>query len=184
MLPIQSGYRFVLTYNLVNTALERHLSASVLDTEQSKIGRMLDEWYPMRDRQTFMCYVLQHKYTDANLRLRNLKGDDYYRCYQLHGACRTDGRFCIFLSRLELTVTRTNDEEYEEKAEEKLYLDGVFALQGIKLRDSLVISEDCVVQRNVHESREHDEQWGGEHMGNQYADIQQVYRDTVRVVPS
>ena len=120
MLPIQSGYRFVLTYNLVNTALERHLSASVLDTEQSKIGRMLDEWYPMRDRQTFMCYVLQHKYTDANLRLHNLKGDDYYRCSQLDRACQSNGRLCVFLARLELTVTRINEEEYWEEEEEKL----------------------------------------------------------------
>ena len=181
MLPIQSGYRFVLTYNLINNAHERHLSATVLDIEQSKIDRMLTQWHATEGRKSFMCYVLQHKYTGVHLQMSNLKGDDYYRCSQLDRACHSNGAFHVFLSPLELTVTRINDEGYEEEGNEELCLSSITSLQGVELQDSLTISKDSLVQRNLYQSREHDEQWGGEHLGNQHADIQQVYHDAVCV---
>ncbi|KIX97549.1 uncharacterized protein Z520_07002 [Fonsecaea multimorphosa CBS 102226] len=163
VLPVQSGYRFVLTYNLIDTGLKRHPSAAALDAEQSQIDRMLAEWYAMQG---------------------SLKGDDYYRCSQLDRACQSSGRFCFFLFRLELTVTPIDDEEYGEDGEEELCLNGVVTLQGIRLQDSLTISKDSLVQRNLYEAREHDQQWGGERLGNQHADIQQVYRDAVAVIVS
>ena len=184
MLPVQSGYRFVLTYNLIHAALERHPSAAGLDIEQSEIDRMLAEWHAMQGRPWSMCYVLQHKYTGANLQLRSLKGDDYYRCSQLDRACQSNGHFCLFLSWLELTVTRTNNWQYRGEKKEELCLNDIVTLQGIRLQGSLVTWEDCLAQRNLYEAREHDEQWGGEHLGNEYADIQQVYLDAVRVMLS
>ncbi|EXJ81805.1 hypothetical protein A1O1_07870 [Capronia coronata CBS 617.96] len=159
--PVQSGYRFVLTYNLINTTLERSPSAAVLDVEQSKICRILAEWDSMQDKPQGMCYVLQHKYTGASLQLSGLKCDDYYRCSQLDRACRSNGRFCVFLSRLGLTVTRINEEAYEEEDKEELFLKDTVTLEGIQLRDSMRIGKDCLVQRNLYEAREHDEQWEG-----------------------
>ncbi|OAP58935.1 hypothetical protein AYL99_06232 [Fonsecaea erecta] len=183
VLPVQSGYRLVLTYNLAHTGIKHQPSATVLDMEQSRIGQMLDKWSSMKDRPQFMCYALRHKYTAAHLQLANLKGDDYYRCFQLDQACQSNGHFCVLLSRMKLTVTRINDEdEYDDSAQEELRLEGVVTLQGFKLRDALKISDTNLVPSNLYDDRQHDEQWGGEHLGNQHAEISQVYRDTVALI--
>ncbi|OAL36412.1 hypothetical protein AYO20_04308 [Fonsecaea nubica] len=182
ILPVKSGCRFVLTYNLINATVPRQLSAAVLDVEQSKIDGVLTEWYSMQDQPQFLCYVLEHKYTGAGLQLSCLKGDDYYRCSQLERACQSNGRFCLFLSRLQLTVSRSNDEEYEQEGNEELCLNDVVTLQGTKLQDSLKISDDLIVQQSVYANRDRDEQWGGEHLGNQHAEIVQAYHDAVIVI--
>ncbi|KIW36506.1 uncharacterized protein PV06_11271 [Exophiala oligosperma] len=184
VLSVQSGYRLVLTYNLINTTSDRHPSAAALDVEQSNIEATLGGWCSMPDKPRFMCYVLQHKYTSAKLRLSGLKGDDYYRCCWLDRACRSNGRFCLVLARLELTVTRINDEECLDQGDEELCLNDIVTLEGFQLQDSLSIRKDSLAQRGLYESREHDEQWGGEHLGNQHADIEQVNRDAVAVIVS
>lgn len=142
---------------------------------------MLSEWDYMPDPPEAMCYVLQHKYTGAKFRLGGLKGDDYYRCSHLDQAARrSNGRFCILLARLQLRVTRVNDETYEEEHEGILRLQDIATLNGTMLQDSLRISKEFVAQGNLYENRKHDEQWGGEHLGNQHANIQQLYHDAVR----
>jgi hypothetical protein len=185
VLPVKSGYRFVLTYNLINNTVQTPLSAAVRDIEASQIDRMFCEWDSMQNSPDAMCYVLQHKYTAAKLQMGGLKGDDYFRCSHLHQAVgRSNGRFCVLLACLELLVTRVNDETYEEEQEESLRLRDIATLNGIKLQDSLEIPKEFLVQTNLYEDREHDEQWGGEHLGNQHADIQQLYHDAVRSRPS
>jgi hypothetical protein len=170
VLPVQSGYRFVLTYNLIDVT--RHLSAAVLDVEQSKIHQMLAEWHSMQEKPLFMCYVLERKYSSVSL--RRLKGDDNHRCYQLDKACQSNGRFLVFLSQLERTAPRVND-DFLEKWAEQLNLHDIVSLQGTKISHSVRISIDCLVQRDLYEGRKHDELREGNH-------IQQVYHDTVRVL--
>ena len=184
MLPVQSGYRFVLTYNLINNTVQTPLSATLRDIEASQIDRMLSEWNSLQDPPDAMCYVLQHKYTATRLRLVGLKGDDYYHCSHLgQAAGRSNGRFYILLARLELLVTRVNDGAYEGEGEERLCLQDIVTLNGIKLQDSIEISDKILAQGHLYEDRGYDQQWGEEHLGNEYAEIQQLYQNAVRSQP-
>ncbi|KIV89616.1 hypothetical protein PV10_07002 [Exophiala mesophila] len=193
VLPIQSGYRCVLTYNLINTVIECHPSASARGIEQSKIERMLVDWHAMQDKEPFMCYALQHRYLSDNLQLDSLKGDDHYRCSQLDRACQSNGRFCIFLSRLELTDSVIDDGSDKQAVEgDGLRLNGVFTLQGLKLQDSFLISHSHLAQRNLYEARDCDDvqrrtyetyDHTSEDLVNS-AEIQQVYHDVVAVIVS
>ncbi|KAJ4581247.1 hypothetical protein HRR81_000288 [Exophiala dermatitidis] len=179
VLPIQAGYRVVLTYDLINDTTELELSAAVQDAEQSGIKQMLNEWHSMPDRPALMCYILQHADTSPDLRLGSLKGDDYYRCSQLHRACRSNGRFCVFLSRLRQDVTRSNDEDGGD-LEERACLRDIVTLRGDKLQNILAIQTDCLAQ-GYEDSQPH-EQWDGAHSDDQHAEAGGARHDTVAII--
>ncbi|KIW93310.1 uncharacterized protein Z519_05915 [Cladophialophora bantiana CBS 173.52] len=149
---IQSGYPFALTYIIINVAIERPLSVKVLDVKQPKIDGMFAEWSPMQDHPLCMYYALQDKYTGASIKLQSLNGDDYYRISHPDRACQSNG-FCVFLSQLQLTMTRINDEEEGTK---DLRLNNIVTQQGARVQDSLAIEADFFAP-DLYEAPEHDE---------------------------
>ncbi|EHY60942.1 uncharacterized protein HMPREF1120_08885 [Exophiala dermatitidis NIH/UT8656] len=187
VLPVQAGYRVVLTYNLVNNSTELQLSAAVQDVEQSRIKQMLNKWYSMPNRPALMCYALQHEYTSAKLqfrlpklRLSSLKGDDYYRCCQLDSACRSNGRFCVFLSTLErhVNVTGSKDEDYEE-VEESSCLRDIVTLHGDKLQNTSM-QTDCLARGYEHSQLV--KQWAVGRLDDEPSQSERVYHDTVAII--
>ena len=114
------------------------------------------------------------------MKLAALKGDDYYRTQFVADACSKDGGFHVLLAHMQKLITRPNDEEYEDSEESKLSLERIVELQGFELQTSLKISEDCVLQQtDLYNNRAPDEQMGGEYLGNQHAEIDHFYSDTV-----
>jgi hypothetical protein len=73
-----------------------------------------------------------------------------------------------------------NDEGGEEDAQSELRLDRIVDLEGFTLRESLLIPDEYLLQQGLYDSRDPDEQTGGEYMGNQHAEFDQFYNDTVR----
>jgi hypothetical protein len=123
---------------------------------------------------------LDHQYTDAALKLANLKGDDYYRARYVADSCGEAGDFCVLLASLQRVVTFLNDEGGREDEESELRLKRIVDVEGFVLRDSLLIPEDYLLQEGLYDSRDPDNQTGGEYMGNQHAEFDQFYNDTVR----
>ena len=80
-------------------------------------------------------------------------------------------------------MTRVNDGAYEGEGEERLCLQDIVTLNGIKLQDSIEISDKILAQGHLYEDRGYDQQWGEEHLGNEYAEIQQLYQNAVRSQP-
>lgn len=76
VLPVVSGYRWVLTYNLVSDL------CPTVDTQVQPAERLhetIKEWIsvPLKDRKDSVVYSkLDHKYTQANISLDALKGRD------------------------------------------------------------------------------------------------------------
>ena len=122
-----------------------------------------------------------HQYTDAGLRLANLKGDDYHQARLVADACSKAGDFCVLLASLQKVVTFMNDEGGEEDAESDLGLETIVDLEGYILGNSRSIPESFLLQQWLYDSRDPDNQRGGEYMGNQHAEINQTYNDTVCV---
>lgn len=148
---------------------------------------MLNKWYSMPNRPALMCYALQHEYTSAKLqfrlpklRLSSLKGDDYYRCCQLDSACRSNGRFCVFLSTLErhVNVTGSKDEDYEE-VEESSCLRDIVTLHGDKLQNTSM-QTDCLARGYEHSQLV--KQWAVGRLDDEPSQSERVYHDTVSLV--
>ncbi|KAH8752277.1 hypothetical protein F5883DRAFT_351430, partial [Diaporthe sp. PMI_573] len=74
--PVETGYRWVLTYNLIMDCRSSCLSASALDSQIENLVEALSSWEKLEYRRDFLLYPLDHQYTLRNLRLSSLKGLD------------------------------------------------------------------------------------------------------------
>ncbi|KAL8790514.1 MAG: hypothetical protein Q9195_006345 [Heterodermia aff. obscurata] len=118
VLPVISGHRLVLTYNLIQAVGSPTRLASCPKDDQAKLGQILALWNHKSkckspDSPFFLSYMLHHKYTDANLRLDHLKGKDAYLARYLQTACLNQD-FCYFLANIERTISGgCEDETYD-----------------------------------------------------------------------
>lgn len=165
----------VLTYNLINASSGPPQSAAGLDAQIDRFCQVLAEW--RYEGPECLCYALDYQYTDTGLKLASLKGNDYYRARYVVDSCGKASGFCVLLASLQKVVSFPNDEGGEEECE--LWLDRIVDIEGFTLRKSLSIAEECLLQR-LYDSRDPDNQAGGEHLGNQHANLKQFYNDTVR----
>ncbi|KAF2502794.1 hypothetical protein BU16DRAFT_612396 [Lophium mytilinum] len=113
---VTSGYRWVLTYNLVRKGPWADFSA--LRYESSVLRNAVGLWSSqLKSSLTIDCceliYVLEHKYTEANLRIDLLKSRDLGRVMALKQACEANG-FSIFLAALERQMYGGVEYDYDE----------------------------------------------------------------------
>lgn len=73
---VASGYRLVLTYNLLQDQRTARQTASMLDESHARLGKLLQAW--AKDLQCIdkFIYPLGHQYTEAGLSQKSLKGHD------------------------------------------------------------------------------------------------------------
>ena len=76
--PVTSGYRIVLTYNLVAKGVHAPPSLQSLQVHVNQVRRTLKKW-KKTSQPEFLVYTLQHEYTHASLRASALKGLDVHR---------------------------------------------------------------------------------------------------------
>ncbi|EXL79795.1 hypothetical protein FOPG_06532 [Fusarium oxysporum f. sp. conglutinans race 2 54008] len=103
VLPVTSGYRWVLTYNLaIDQSLPRP-SAALKRSELRPLRHCIRRWLardPSSRENPFVYHVLDHEYTEDNISYRALKGPDIARVAALRQAC--EGLpVTIFLALLE-----------------------------------------------------------------------------------
>ncbi|KAH6845820.1 hypothetical protein B0I37DRAFT_356246 [Chaetomium sp. MPI-CAGE-AT-0009] len=110
ILPVESGYRWVLTYNLaISPDLERP-SAALLQPQIGKLQQSLASWIEHlaqhnSDQATskdvpHLYYLMEHEYTEASIALRGLKTTDLSRVQCLRDIS-TKLDFDVFLAVLE-----------------------------------------------------------------------------------
>lgn len=195
--PILSGYRVVLTYNLVHTGPSVMPGLGLKDQEKQSdaLRTILSRWSTDGDMHEYLVYILDHEYTDANLRLDHLKGEDRKRIGALARVCHeTD--FVLYFSLLEKTVSGSVEDggygyggsyggggthEIDEVYDESLSLTKVFELDGTELATSLRIHEDAIVQESPFEDRDPDDEDFEGWTGNEGASSTHWYRDAVRI---
>ena len=140
----------------------------------------MTRWQNLEDVPQYLAYPLDHQYTDRDLRLARLKGDDYPRARHVAQSCAVHGEFYILLANMSMHITDPNNES-EEPEESELLLSHIVDLEGFTLSiyDSLKISDTLLLQGISYSDREPDVQRGGNYMGNQYAEIDQFFKDSV-----
>ena len=163
----------MLVYNLIQTACEIPQTAARHIVEVSSLAESLLGWR-MTDTTDALCYALGHQYTAAALRMATLKGEDYIQARFIADAGEKTGEFEILLASMEKIVTLDEDERTSE-----LWLNNIVDLEGYILQSETKIPKDFLLQDWLYRSRDPDEHAGGEYQGNQHAEVQETYRDTV-----
>ena len=181
VLPVESGCRWVLTYNLITGSDAADYSAQELSTRLEDLRDLLARWQESSTPQQFMVYPLEHQYTNDGLELAHLKGQDAHRARHVLRGCRNQGDFYMFLGNMELIVIDPNDEaEDEEYWHREIILRNIFSPSGFELlqNSSISIRESALLLDIYDQDRQMDTQRGGGYLGNQHAEVHQVYKDS------
>ena len=210
---VTSGYRLVLTYNLIQTGAGPSLSASSLGDSRKQLSQTLSLWSSNLESSelampTMLAYMLRHKYTDANLRLSNLKGKDRHIANAIQAACEDSG-FKFYLANLQRTVEGgctemffdDNDWGYGvgggdagldsdglsdyhdiEPDETTLELKKVVDADGTKIVEKLITEETDIVQEDPFDGRNPDKEETSGYTGNEGVSATRFYRNSCIVV--
>ncbi|KAL2676739.1 hypothetical protein Neosp_010504 [[Neocosmospora] mangrovei] len=91
VLPVTSGYRWVLTYNLALDSAQPRPSASLLSQVNTQpLRQALNRWLaqdPTTRENEYFYHVLDHDYTEASISLNALKAQDLIRVQALKEEC-------------------------------------------------------------------------------------------------
>ncbi|RSM10967.1 hypothetical protein CEP52_003205 [Fusarium oligoseptatum] len=91
VLPVTSGYRWVLTYNLALDPTQPRPSASLLSQINTQpLRQALNRWLaedPENRENEYFYHVLDHDYTEASISLNALKAHDLIRVQALKEEC-------------------------------------------------------------------------------------------------
>ena len=166
-------------YNLINESKDPYRSASVLDAQTEKFARVLTKWQNLENVPPYLAFFLDHQYTDRDLRLARLKGNDYHHVRHVAQSCTVHGEFYTLLANISMQITDLNGEDTTK--ESKLILSRIVDLEGADLSvyHSLTISDSFLMKKKSYSDREPDIQRGGNYMGNQHAEIDQFFNDSV-----
>lgn len=168
--PVASGYRMVLTYNLVASDAQ-FPSASTLGDKSTRVGKILERWQDLGGesisaQSMSLAYILKHEYTQASLRVGLLKGKDRDKWRFLYQAC--SARDCrLYLAQLEYTRSGGCDDdghEYHSIADDcstSLKLPFVYDENGLEVASGLELDASQVVQKTAFAGAPDDEEYSG-----------------------
>ncbi|KAA1065813.1 hypothetical protein PGT21_010861 [Puccinia graminis f. sp. tritici] len=212
VLPVRSGYRCVLTYNLAVRPSHGHTrpAASVLDSRVDPLRNTLERWLgdlahsDATNVPSHLYHTLDHDYTKATMPFEELKGEDLLRIRALKNFAR-ELPFEIFFAVLEQwkqgTVSRpryrvnkrtgcyTDSESYDSHHEIDTVLSTSTVVKSLCALDGTIIarkydfdSHFCLVKHPFRGLRAASESY--EYQGNSDADVDHWYRrSAVAIVP-
>lgn len=191
VLPVRSGYRWVLTYNM---AIDKHAqrpSAALKRSETRALRHTLRRWPD--DGPAYLLHTLDHHYTQANVCLNNLKTRDLAQVQTLMDAAQ-ELDFEIFLALIEKeemgAVEYTpgsrrgyyynpyDDEDDDDEDDEESYhhiddimeenykIKSLFDLQGRLVAESLSFDTEQMLDPEAFEDLDCDEEDYEGYMGN------------------
>ncbi|KAG6360927.1 hypothetical protein INS49_011995 [Diaporthe citri] len=180
--PLSSGYRLVITYNLLQQRGSPP-SAGVFIEQQAQLQALLQKWASALQSKTRVIYRLDHKYSQSSLSIQNMKGRDAQRIRCLKQACQEAG-FYILLA----IMTRTEgceDDYYGGDDEDSLELDHVTSLDGSFITRSVDVEMKEILGPDPYKDRRADSEDEGEFTGNESMPSQYRYHDSaLLIVPS
>lgn len=179
--PIRNGHRLVLIYSIIQTGNVGPNSAESFDKQDARIGnalaRLLSSHKPRR-----IMYLLEHKYSEANLCLDHLKGRDGAVAHSLEKVCAINGCY-LFLCNI--TKRRSDFEELDYEDEDPFSppfaMDTIATCDGQVFATQVILSEKDILGRDPYgENRVADSESEGEDdTGNEGAPTEYRYHDSV-----
>jgi hypothetical protein len=180
--PIMSGYRLVLTFNLVQDQMAPKQTAAALDANALYFEKLLRIWRNEFDYCDYFIYPLAHKYTASSLSLKNMKGRDAAKCRYLEQLCPKNDVYW-FLAHM---TKEKQDDYYEEEDDtddlnisEPVTPQGKYMSLGPFYTDESQILADM---EDFYDDRHPDSEDEGEYTGNENMPATFRYHDTVAIM--
>jgi hypothetical protein len=166
---VQSGYRLALSYNLIHTnAPSLKPTLASVSVEALELRRVLLSWKQAFDPEKVV-YLLDHMYSEYNLRASTLKGKDAARVAHLR-AVAEELRFRVCLVTVELHESGPVDDDgygYDPDSladveESEFKITDAFDLDGndIELNEDLEVDDDdcipCPLSKTVPDETEYE----------------------------
>ncbi|KAI1771894.1 hypothetical protein F4818DRAFT_444892 [Hypoxylon cercidicola] len=175
--PLISGYRLVLTYNIIYES-DTRMSAGLVGKQSKRLRSILNEWQTGGFSTERLVYLLGHKYTQSSLSLSNLKGRDRAVCQSLCEAGSECG-FAILLARM--TRSQNDDDYYGNEDDNSTELEEIKTCDGLTICASTDIDEEDILGDNLWD-RDPDSESEGEFTGNENMPSSLRYHDTVVMI--
>ncbi len=135
-----SGYRLVLTYNIL--LLPAHSSPRPTSFFDARTERILTDWHAADQRDDKICYPLEHIYSESTLSLGQLKGRDAVVGRLLHHTAPT-AHFSVFLACMANREERGDDNCSD--LEEWTVVDKMYTLQGQLIAQNFLVGQQEVL---------------------------------------
>ena len=186
--PVSSGYRLVLSYNLIhhtgNIAAAR--PSSVLNDSRAAIDGALNAWKTRLDDDDDTIDILVHlfecEYPSGKFGLQTLEGSDQVQSLRLNEACREHG-FTTFLGQLEHTKCR-NGYEDEDDQDQDWKLVKLITLEGVCIAENSEVEQDNIIQDQPFKNESPDDEQCDD-CYEEGAPMTEIYRRScVVIVPS
>lgn len=148
--PVTSGYRLVLTYNLVDDGPG---ALRFFANPDGHLESAMEFWksacdFDQGDCPDLLVYPLDHKYPSAHLGFRRLKGIDQERILQLQSASKQHG-FYLFLGNMEREVQRGADGEelnWPRYHESNIVIEDNITIQTLIDCDDMKVGKDIYLR--------------------------------------
>ncbi|RYP79365.1 hypothetical protein DL769_002989 [Monosporascus sp. CRB-8-3] len=177
---VTSGYRLVLTYNIIQTGGPSK-SAGSLAKQHEQLQEAISEWKGKYNSTKRLLYCLEHQYTRSSLSLENLKGRDHAVCHSLYSLCLENGLHLLFAY-----LTYSKEEGYYGD-EKSLTISSIHGCDGSLIAEDLDVEPEEVIGDNPYEdgpSRDPDSESEGEYTGNEGMPSTLRYHDTAVMIVS
>nr|XP_018907643.1 PREDICTED: uncharacterized protein LOC109037434 isoform X1 [Bemisia tabaci]XP_018907644.1 PREDICTED: uncharacterized protein LOC109037434 isoform X1 [Bemisia tabaci]XP_018907645.1 PREDICTED: uncharacterized protein LOC109037434 isoform X1 [Bemisia tabaci] len=184
ILPVTSGYRLMLTYNLIWRTDLKIPSYDMACGQAQKLCMLLQEYNLQIENEDskyppILLHKLSHKYTQANLKFNLLKPQDLSQVQTLSEVSAKLG-FHIYLGTLKLKVERDDEcSDFEEKSHD---LKNLVELNGKLLVQNLECPDDCIIDPSPEGKRKADKEEHHGPTGNEGCPSTYWYYDTVVVL--
>ncbi|KZM18478.1 uncharacterized protein EKO05_0007675 [Ascochyta rabiei] len=182
--PVEKGYRLVLTYNLVQDQSLPMQTAAALDARHDRLSTLLQTWNKEYSHLDYLVYPLEHKYSEASLSLRNLKGQDAARGQYLDNICTRNG-FYWLLTRMTKELQDEDDYYSNDEDEEGIITFGKTMLPSgryVYIGVNQVDGTKILTEEKVLYDRDPDSEEEGEYTGNESAPSILRYHDSVIIL--
>ncbi|KAI1135202.1 hypothetical protein F5Y05DRAFT_395929 [Hypoxylon sp. FL0543] len=176
--PLKSGYRLVLTYNIIQTR-GTPLSAGMIGKQSAELGAVLTRWKSKLPHVDRLILTLEHLYTKQALSLTSLKGRDRAVCQTLYEV-GLDCGFTIFLGTMTRTRIRDSDYGYGEETDYTM-LEEIKTCDGYTLCRHMSVYDEDLLLTGI-EGRDADSEDEAEFTGNESMPSNLRYHDTVVVI--
>jgi hypothetical protein len=165
--PLTSGYRLVLTYNLVQDSQIQRQAASLLTLNRERLATSLAECHNILSNQSCSIYILDHQYTEASLQLGQWKGRDAAVGHYLNHVCTANGFYFLFAN-----MTSSFRDEEDEYRDDYIGLDHVISPNGQRISGSIRIDKENILDDEAFsgpcDSEDEEEFTGNTHMPAEY----------------
>ena len=184
--PVLSGYRLVLTYNLVQDQTAPKQTAAAQDTNHERLERLMRAWNQNFNYQNHVVYPLSFKYTENSLSQSYLKGVDVAKSSYLDEVCSREGVYW-FLAQM---IKQKEEEDYygyqgNGGDNDEHFLRWMVLPNGQPINLGLYsVDEDALLtdQDELYGDRDPDSEDEGEYTGNENMPATHRYHDTVIVL--